>query len=124
MNNSKSEFEIEIGIENNSKRRKTAHGGDKILVKNPMMVFDLKSDIDSKNIENELDSKTNDFNFIINSHKKRNFNQFEKSAKSEKENKIFVSNIPKFCRNVNIIYSKYSDFPSQIPKKIKEKSDF
>ena len=46
----------------------------------------------------------------MNSHMKRNFN------KIGNENKTFVSRIPKFTRNVNVIYSKYSDCPTKIPK--------
>lgn len=108
-----SEYEL-IHDDEYSKRRKTAHAGDKFMIRNPMKVLDLKSDIDNKNIESELDSKTKNLlvpnlNYI-NSHKKRNFNELEK------EEKVYVSQIPRFVRNVNIVYSKYSDCPTQIPK--------
>jgi hypothetical protein len=110
----KAEFDLNLP-EEISKRRKTAHGGDKFIIQNPMKVFDLKSDIDDKHIENELDSKSKNlpnFNYL-NSHKKRNFNELNEQEKVEK---VYVSQIPRFVRNVNIIYSKYSDSPTQIPK--------
>ena len=99
-----SEFDI---VENTSKKRKTYHYGDNIIVKNPLKVFDLN---EVKDLESELDSKSCQVDFVMNSHKKRNFRHIDS------ENKFFISQIPKPMRSVNVYYSKYAEHPSNIPK--------
>jgi hypothetical protein len=103
----KSKFEVIEQKENQSKKRKTYHYGDNIIVNNPLQVYDLK---EVGNLQKELDSKSCHIDYVMNSHKKRSYNDMDA------ENKIYVSNIPKPNKNVNIYYSKYAEYPSKIPK--------
>ena len=105
-----SKYGIENEIMENSKRRKTTNFGDKTMIKNPIEVFNLNSEL-VENIEKELDYKNCQIDFILHSHnKKRNF------QKINSEENIFTSNIPKYSRNIKLYYSKYSDYPTEIPK--------
>lgn len=102
-----SKTNFEVLKDDNSKKRKTFHSGDTVIVKNPLSNFDLN---EVNDLPKELESASCHVDYVINSHKKRTFNSMKN------ENKIFVSHIPKPMRNINIYYSKYSDYPSKIPK--------
>jgi hypothetical protein len=96
-------------FEFNSKRRKTTHTGDNNIVVNPMKIYDLNVKSDDQ-LEIELNSYNPEIDFVINMHKKRTF------AKIDNETKMLVSKIPKPTKNTMIVYSKYSNIPTLIPK--------
>jgi len=91
-----------------SKRRKTSHISDDLKFINPSLNFDLseKEDFD---LEKVLESRSPNFNFNVNSYKKRKFDNLDSDI-------ICMSKIPKPMRGVSIFYSKYSDHPTAIPK--------
>ena len=66
-----SKTNFELVKDDNSKKRKTYHSGDTVIVKNPLNVFDLN---EVSNLPKELDSASCHVDYVINSHKKRNFN--------------------------------------------------
>lgn len=100
------DFETIYG--DNSKRRKTTHVTDDKLIQNPMKNFDLLGK--SENVEQELERRIPEIDYVMNSHKKRTFNKMEVVDQN------FIGKIPKPSRDFSIIYSKYSDFPTRIPK--------
>lgn len=85
-----------------SKRRKTQGDKEKNIIS-----MDLKnSHIDL--LQNELDNQTSEIDYVFNSHKKRKFQNIN--------NDLFVSKIPKPNKTTVIIYSKYQNYPSNIPR--------
>jgi hypothetical protein len=96
-------FELEKEL--NSKRRKTTQAGlDRKKVNNPMKQLDLEK-VDNLDIEIEETNKIIDYAF--DSYKKRKF---------DKINEHYISRIPKPRPNIMIVYSKYQDIPTKIPK--------
>lgn len=94
----------EINYENEiSKKRKTTHTVDSKTIKNTFKIYDTKDTYE------DLDMLDN-LHYFTNVHKKRRYSKID-SDTSYNESKI-----PKFFRNVNVIYSKYSDYPTKLPK--------
>lgn len=88
-----------------SKRRKTHGQSEKGFgFKN----FDLVSKKNENLFEKELDSKNCEIDYVFNSHKKRKFNQID--------NDLNISYIPRPSKDCMIIYSKYKEFSSKIPR--------
>jgi hypothetical protein len=96
-------------FEFNSKRRKTAHTGDNNIVINPMKIYDLNKKTESQ-LEKEFNCYNPEIDFVLNSHKKRTF------AKIDNDAKMTITKIPKPTRNTMIVYSKYSNLQTLIPK--------
>jgi hypothetical protein len=92
-----------------SKRRKTTNCKDNEILINPLKIFDLNQKTENL-LGEELNNKNTELDYVLNSHKKRTFN------KIDNESKPFISRIPRPARVVNIVFSKYSELESRIPK--------
>lgn len=95
-----------IEIYSQHSKRKTTHVSDMRMIQNPMKTFDLADKKDS--LENELNNLNPEIDYVLNSHKKRKFDKIDE--------KPFITKIPKPAKDVNIFYSKYSNFPTLIPR--------
>jgi hypothetical protein len=95
--------------DNSSKKigKRKTYGDENLLNRIQLNTLDLNPK-NSDNFEKEFEEKTSEIDYVFNYHKKRKFSNIDSNQ--------FISKIPKPLKQVKIMYSKYADFPTKIPK--------